>query len=299
MKPLKVILVAVDFSTCSKAAMRQASRIAVKTGAALRILHVVDQQAVMELADARGVTYDQQAPRALEGAQRDLERWLQQEPETESAQPIVIVGTPLDAILQASSEDVDLVVLGAHGVGNSSAWAGSVATKVMRKCPVSVLLVTVEHSGSFKTVVAGIDFSDASSGVVATAREIAKCEEAALHFVHVWRAPWLVTNYMLPAAEVTADFQEKFMNSLRLAMTDLLGEPAAETNEQRILHHARNTGQGLAEYARHIHADLVVVGDKGRTNLSYVLLGSTTERLLRESNCAVLVTKQPDHHGDT
>jgi nucleotide-binding universal stress UspA family protein len=42
-----------------------------------------------------------------------------------------------------------------------------------------------------------------------------------------------------------------------------------------------------------VQADLVVLGHKGRTNLRYVLLGSTVERLLREVPCSVLVARPP------
>ena len=42
-----------------------------------------------------------------------------------------------------------------------------------------------------------------------------------------------------------------------------------------------------------MQADLVVLGNKGSTNLRYVLLGSTVERLLREVPCSVLVARPP------
>ena len=53
---------------------------------------------------------------------------------------------------------------------------------------------------------------------------------------------------------------------------------------------------GIAEYARQVEADLVVLGTKGRTNLRYVLLGSTVERLLRDVPCSVLTVK-PRNEG--
>ena len=56
---------------------------------------------------------------------------------------------------------------------------------------------------------------------------------------------------------------------------------------------AANHGHGIAEYARRVHADLLVLGTKGRSNLAYVLLGSTVERLLREIPCSTLVVRPP------
>jgi nucleotide-binding universal stress UspA family protein len=52
-----------------------------------------------------------------------------------------------------------------------------------------------------------------------------------------------------------------------------------------------NHGKMIAEHAREVGADLIVVGNKGRTNLRYVLLGSTAERLLDHLPCSLLVVK--------
>ena len=56
---------------------------------------------------------------------------------------------------------------------------------------------------------------------------------------------------------------------------------------------AKTHGHGIAEYCRNVDADLVILGAKGRTNLQYVLLGSTVERLLKEVPCSVLVVRPP------
>ncbi len=45
-------------------------------------------------------------------------------------------------------------------------------------------------------------------------------------------------------------------------------------------------GHGVAEFARQVRADLLVLGTKGRSNLGCVLLGSTVDRLLREIPCS-------------
>jgi nucleotide-binding universal stress UspA family protein len=54
---------------------------------------------------------------------------------------------------------------------------------------------------------------------------------------------------------------------------------------------------GIADYARHTAADLLVLGSKGLGNLKYLLLGSTVERLLREVPCSVLVVRPPSGDG--
>jgi uncharacterized protein len=78
----------------------------------------------------------------------------------------------------------------------------------------------------------------------------------------------------------------------------------AEQVVQRIVEHMKNEGidaEGLVldgrpdelivAVARERDADLIVTGSHGRTGLERVLLGSTTERILNETSCAVLVVK--------
>lgn len=48
---------------------------------------------------------------------------------------------------------------------------------------------------------------------------------------------------------------------------------------------------GILESAALVNADLVVVGTKGRSNLRDVVLGSTTEKVLRDSVVAVWAAK--------
>ena len=47
----------------------------------------------------------------------------------------------------------------------------------------------------------------------------------------------------------------------------------------------------IVAVAKERNADLIVTGSHGRTGIERVLLGSTTERILNETTCAVLVVK--------
>lgn len=48
---------------------------------------------------------------------------------------------------------------------------------------------------------------------------------------------------------------------------------------------------GILEFASAVHGDIVVVGTRGRTNLRDVVLGSTAEKVLRDSQVAVWACK--------
>jgi universal stress protein E len=45
------------------------------------------------------------------------------------------------------------------------------------------------------------------------------------------------------------------------------------------------------QHAESVHADLIVLGTRGRASIRDLLLGSTAERALAESRCSVLAVK--------
>jgi nucleotide-binding universal stress UspA family protein len=55
-----------------------------------------------------------------------------------------------------------------------------------------------------------------------------------------------------------------------------------------------NPAQQIADAAREAHADLIVVGTRGHTDIGGLLLGSVTQRLLHEAPCPVLVVGQDE-----
>jgi nucleotide-binding universal stress UspA family protein len=62
------------------------------------------------------------------------------------------------------------------------------------------------------------------------------------------------------------------------------------------VHHVFLEGDPATEivrYARDAGIDLIVMGTHGRTGLERLLMGSVTERVMREAACSVLVVKMP------
>ena len=59
--------------------------------------------------------------------------------------------------------------------------------------------------------------------------------------------------------------------------------------EAKVLH--GEPAAAITGVAREVGADLIVTGSHGRTGLERVLIGSTSERILNDTECAVLVVK--------
>jgi len=303
---LKTILVAIDFSTGSRAALEQAERLATRHEAKLHVLHVIDSVALATLAGHRAEPFESAARTAVEGGRKALEAWLAQTPLSPPHEITLVVGAPLHEILQhAKYLHADLLVAGVAGSGENPAGAGSVSGKLARKSPVNVLLVRSGHSQAFQKIVTCVDFSEHSQRVAEITRDLAFREVAAVDFVHVWADPGSMLPVMGPFGESGLSMSqaalpppEELTTALREQLHKLVLEAASGISAQEILHEDRRVGHGIADYAEIAGADLIIIGAFGRTNLRYLLLGSTAERLLSRVPCSVLVVKPADAAAD-
>jgi universal stress protein E len=304
MNTLKTILVAVDFSTGSRAALDQASRIALLQGARLHVLHVVDSSAVATLAASRESSYESQAAAATAGAQTALTAWLTHSAVPANVEVTIAIGTPLHEILEhVRSLKADLLVAGIAGTGEAVSGAGSVAAKLARKSPSRVLLVRSNHPHAFKKVVACLDFSDTAREVMASARRIAIKDSASVDFLHVWQEPLIASPYGAsgdtvigighPTVVFTPAERKTLIEGLRRELHEFVSETAQGIQSNEVLQESLNYSNGIVAHAEEVKADLIIVGSKGRTNLRYVLMGSTAERLLTRLPCSVLVVRPP------
>jgi universal stress protein E len=205
-------------------------------------------------------------------------------------------GPPLDVLLQASrSRDADLMVLGATGQATPTLGTGTLATKFLRKAATKVLLVHAQQTRPFRRVLACVDFSETSRVAVTQAMHVAAQERAELFFLHVFRGEWKLWDSQLQSSAL-ADFEKSHQAILAHNLRRFTGGPTGG-NATYAVTEANTHGAGIAEFAHQIKADLVVLGSKGRTNLKYVLLGSTVERLLKEIPCSALVVRSATAPG--
>lgn len=297
----KLILAAVDFSTGSRAALDHAARLAAHHGAALHVLHVIDSMALSMLAEKRCEPYESAVSHALAGGRSALDEWLGHSDLPAGYRVTLAVGTPLHEILEhVKTLCADLLVAGVAGAGDHADGAGSVAAKLARKCVTDVLLIRKGHGRTFGRIVAALDFSEHSARVAAATYAMAAADgaEAAVDLLHVWTDPGSMLPVMGPfgesglsLAQTALPPREELLQSVTAILhTHAEDAPAGlQVNEVAVEH--RKAGEGIAEHARTSGADLVVIGALGRSNLRYLLLGSTVERLLSRVTCSVLVVK--------
>ena len=288
MNQIRTILVGIDFSESARSALEQAVRLAHERGAHLRLLHVLEPiPAPASAGDIAPLLDDVQQLCQRHAAQR-LEAWAAAAGAPAGHDRSVVVGVPLEVLLTESRQrGCDLLVLGHGGGAAGAAGAGTLATKCVRKAGLKVLLVKSDRARPFRRLVAGVDFSRASRAAVDQSWRVAAGGPAERHFVHVFTPSWQRWASLgeLPAL---ADFERGYRvlleGNLRQFVAAPEGAPATHAVTAAPAH-----GAGLADYCRRVDADLVVVGTKGHSDLPYVRLGGTVERLLRETPCSVLV----------
>jgi len=293
MNRLKNILLGTDFSTGSAAARQQAVRLARWNGAGLQAVHVVDVLAVRQYAEQLERPLMLVEKEIIEQTGRRLREWLAQSGSV--VEGAAIIGMPLDGLLNAAREnEASLLVLGVRGETSAHADAGNLALKCLRKAQTKVMLVHEQHVGPFKQVVACVDFSDTARVAVQQARHVAEQDGSQIHFIHVYSQPWQTLQQATPqdGGNVAGKYRTVLENRLREFVGDTTGLKATFQVIE-----ADRSAPGIADYARRHAADLLVLGSKGLSNLKYLLLGSTVERLLREVPCSVLVVRPPGGDG--
>ena len=294
MEKMQTILVGVDFSNPSAGAIREAGRLAAADGASLCVVHAVTPHFVEEYREGfvrpQSDIIERIRNQVTEFAKANLDGGQDFEAQ-------VFVGHPFVELIRAAQDcSADLMVLGSHGLTVGSHDVGNVASKCVRKAPLPVLLVRDSHQGAFATVVVGVDFSDTSLLALEKGASLAERDGASLHVLHVHCPPWMWANHYPYDLKTTPkqDYEEEYRNVLSDRMEAFIRPLRDSSTGVEITTEIIESDVSLSaieDYLKQVSADVVVIGTRGRTGLKSLLLGTTAERLLRDSPCSVLTVK--------
>lgn len=296
--PLRRVGVPVDLSEPSFGALRLAVRWAPGlTGrgdggdAPVRVLHVGWPVTQVDVPDYEETTIRPRLAKEIDAAVAAAEREVAAEVDVHWD---YLAGQRI--CLWAEKREIGLLVVGTQGrSGLPRALLGSVATRLAREAPCSVLLVppgaTPEGAGTkapaLDRVLVGTDFSRESTEAAAwVAEHLAPDAELVLaHAADVPYPPRFLRAGLPPREELVATVLEGAEQRLEGLARALPGQPA------RWLVREGRTGSVLAELARESAADLVAVGGHGERGGLWESLGSTSESLLAASPVPVLVAR--------
>jgi len=140
---------------------------------------------------------------------------------------------------------------------------------------------------NIRSVLVPLDQSEISMEAVDAALDVARAKGARLHVLQVLEPPAVMQPYATMGlvqrakAETGGQVEDQLGELMRrCGATDFVvavrvGSPAAE----------------ILTYADEAHIDLIVMATHGRSGLARMMLGSTTEHVLRRTPCPVLVVR--------
>ena len=293
MNHIRSILVPIEFSDGSRAAMDYAAALAHRLGARLTMLYVVPQYATYEPLPA----FPSPAPLDPERQERlaeDVRRFITP---AGSEHPLgkveVREGDPADEILAAAAAGADLIVLGRHGRRGFERWIlGSVTEHVVRKSNRPVLVVPAPaRPAAFARILCAVDLSESSAEILAYAVGIARAIGATLTVLYVADTPhWYESG---AAAGVDVEGVRRAVEASsreRLAGLVTRYVPEGVPADVRVLF-----GRSQREIERFAaeSADIVVLGASSSSALDRFFFGSTAQHVLRSGVCATLLVRRP------
>jgi len=293
MKPYSNIITAIDFTPSCRNALREAVRLAALYQARLTAVHVMDEFLAHELkrtlsTDLTTVRQDWQARLKKFVDESDLG--------TSHVEMEVRIGHPFTELSDACRvHGADLLIMGAKGSRNEPGRVGVIAAKCVRKAPVDVLLVREDAYGPFKHLVTCVDFSDNSKEAVRIALNLAKQDGASLDCLHVYQSALAMSlDYggMVAPMPLGTDAEALEMWRKELALfVDPLKAASPEVTVNSLVLERINIREAILEHVKETHADMVVLGTRGKTGLRELLIGTTAEKIVANAPCSILAVK--------
>lgn len=218
-------------------------------------------------------------------------------PRGAAAETHVTQGNPKEEIVRAADAwPADLVVVGARGLGAATAWLlGSVSQTVARhvRCPVLVVKGTPRR---LRSVLIATDGSEGANDAIRFFLSLPLRRDVRVRLLSaVEPVPFPTTAPGMIRRRLRGMVAE--IERERRSGTGKLLERAAAELRTKLARVARSAptghpGEEILGTAAAFDADLIVVGARGLGGMKRLLLGSVSERVLRDARCPVLIVKR-------
>jgi nucleotide-binding universal stress UspA family protein len=301
------VLVPVDFSPCSGAALRYAALLQQRFGSKIEVIHacevppIVPEDATILMGDVN----EGLAVHLERQSREQLEMFLRTYAADCRTTHELRLGPPAATLREKIREgDCDLVVMGTHGrTGFERFMLGSVAERVVRTSHVPVLTIPAGHRAGEgaesaadapsralpKTILVGIDYEPASRRALNIALQLAEAAQGRILSVFAWAAPYAPSAMAIgEVANAHHDLFDRVREQAAQTMRQFVEEQGGGTEHGECLIVSGDPRSKLLEMAEQHAADLIVVGTHNRTGIGRFLLGSVAEHLLRHAHCPVL-----------
>lgn len=295
MKTYRHILVGVDFSPGSRAALASAVRIAAAHDTPVTAMHVVDPK----LAEAMKQAHHWSDLQLMDHIDKSILDFVANAGITHPKMSTELdVGQPFPALIGARHRlDADLIVLGTRGSEHGPNQIGTVAAKCMRKAPADVLLVRENMGGPFQHITVCVDLSETSAKAVTAARRVAERDGARLDCLLVCQSSLALSmdygGFVPPMSVADPQALALWERELDTFLQPLMRTAPASLPWTAFVKERASVREAILEHMGQTKTDLVVLGIRGKTNLRTLLIGTTADKIVTHAPCSILTVK-PD-----
>ncbi len=291
------ILCPLDFSRCSRVALKNAIELAKKVKGELHLFHAIlmyedDSYKPDDRLPDNIVSYD-----LIEEISNQKLNTIANDHAGDSFKLVTASSRAFSAaeeiLTYAEDNQVDLIVMGTHGrTAVSHILLGSVAERVIRmaKCPVMTFRRDSKNLGDYKKILVPIDFSDHSKLALRYALELANFYQAEITLFHSFDHqihPSFYASGPTSIFEIDSELKQKASDALA-EFRDEAGKPKIPT---RYVFAEGTAYHEIVEQTKKEPYDLLVIATHGLKGLEHFLIGSTTEKVIRHAELPVLAVK--------
>ncbi|MEQ9404041.1 MAG: universal stress protein [Cyclobacteriaceae bacterium] len=214
------------------------------------------------------------------------------DPSASKTEVEVIEGKPFETLLHwVKVKKIDFFIAGRK---NMTEGSGVLPHKLSRRLNCPVLFIPERNLNEIRKILVPLDFSEHSFQALQTAMRISEMiDKAEIHCHHIYQVPigyHKTGKSYAEFAEIMKNNAEKefkrFTRTVDRALTYTSGLLKDGTAAELIV-----------DQGRSIDAQLIVMGSKGQTAGSVILLGSTAEKLIQANEFSpTLIVKKKDEH---
>jgi nucleotide-binding universal stress UspA family protein len=219
-------------------------------------------------------------------------------------EPLVTIGHAGDEISRLAKEKgADLAISATHGrSGLKRLILGSVTERLMRTlhCPLLIvrgpkhdLNILSEQGVKFNKILVGCDFSEDSALAFQHGLSLAQEFQSELHLVHVME-PLVYMDTFKISVEYGEDLQVDLQTQIKDKLQKMVPTEAFHWCTPKTALLDGPSHEELIRYAKINKMDLIVLGVRGQGVVERLFIGSTTDRVVRQTPCPVLSVCMPE-----
>lgn len=142
-----------------------------------------------------------------------------------------------------------------------------------------------------KKILVPIDFSKSSEYASKAAAIIAKKTNATVYLIHLIELPKGVVD-MAASSKFSIPESILYLRKIRAKILQFKNTIFSDDIHVEYFIKLNSPFEGIQKYADKIDADLIIMGSKGHSELEEMIIGSNTEKIVRNSKRPVIVVKK-------